>query len=384
MVLLLLMVVGAANTAAPKTPVKLIIDTDIGGGGCNDVDDVVAVCIGHALEQRGEAELLAIVQNTAPLQCAGVISVLNHFYGKDDLPIGAYNISTPGATLEQEDPLPYVPLLANGWPSKIKNTTQVPSAVSVYRKVLASQSDQSVTISSIGIHTNLAALLKSKPDEYSPLDGSELVRQKVKLLAVMGGKYGGMHGSHAGGPACNLCGGCGFAARSYNVHNHLTASAASSYVADHWPSESKLIWSGFEVGVSIQSGGSGFQRCAVAAACKQSQNSSQCDPCAAAMINYEGGPDKSRFSWDPLTTLVAVRGAAGGSTYECHGCKGAKGCCDGRNVIDPLTGNNTWTLGPRSNQTFLVLPDAAAADAAGAAIDELLCQPPKGDFGFGT
>jgi hypothetical protein len=28
----------------------------------------------------------------------------------------------------------------------------------------------------------------------------------------------------------------------------------------------------------------------------------------AAMINYEGGPDKSRFSWDPLTTLVAVRG----------------------------------------------------------------------------
>lgn len=34
---------GAENTA----PVKLIIDTDIGGGGCNDVDDVVAISIAN-------------------------------------------------------------------------------------------------------------------------------------------------------------------------------------------------------------------------------------------------------------------------------------------------------------------------------------------------
>ena len=317
--------------------------------------------MGHALEQRGEAELLAIVQNTAPLQCAGAISVLNHFYGNDDLRIGAYNIATRGATLEQQEPLPYVPMLVNGWPSKVKNTSQVPSAVSVYRRALAGQPHRSVTISSIGIHTNLAALLKSDADAHIPLTGMKLVRQKVKLLAVMGGKYGGMHGSHGGGAACNLCGG------GSNTHNHLTASAASSYVASHWPAESKLVWSGFEVGVSIQSGGRAFQQCAVATAR---------NPCAAALINYEGGPGRSRFSWDPLTTLVAVRGAAGGSTYECHGCASARGCCDGRNVVDPRTGNNTWALGPRTNQTFLVLPDAAAAAEAGAAINKLLCQPP--------
>ena len=98
---------AAATAAAAKAPVKLIIDTDIGGGGCNDVDDVVAVCISHALEQRGELELLAIVQNTAPLQCAGAISVLNTWYGSA-VPIGAYDIATPGATLIQEEPLPYV------------------------------------------------------------------------------------------------------------------------------------------------------------------------------------------------------------------------------------------------------------------------------------
>ena len=63
-------------------PVKLIIDTDIGGGGCNDVDDVVAVCAAHAMANRGEVELLAIVLNTAPPRCVGAISVLNTFYDR--------------------------------------------------------------------------------------------------------------------------------------------------------------------------------------------------------------------------------------------------------------------------------------------------------------
>eukprot|EP01051_Picozoa_sp_SAG22_P010248 SAG22_NODE_910_length_6547_cov_2.044975_2_plen_109_part_00 len=89
----LLSVLCTGAAAKPSVPVKLIIDTDIGGGGCNDVDDVVAVCIANALHDNGEAELLAVVQNTAPLKCAGAISVLNHFYGRDDIPIGAYNIS---------------------------------------------------------------------------------------------------------------------------------------------------------------------------------------------------------------------------------------------------------------------------------------------------
>jgi len=82
-------------------PIKLIIDTDIGGGGCKDVDDVIALGVGNALADNGEAELLAIVLNTAPVRCAGAISVLNHFYGRDFVPIGAYNISTEGLHLTQ-------------------------------------------------------------------------------------------------------------------------------------------------------------------------------------------------------------------------------------------------------------------------------------------
>ena len=109
--LLLVLFLGVGATRPGKNkPVKLIIDTDIGGGGCNDVDDVVvclsslllvlhnnenlfsftvysvhciptihmhnkAVCMANALMDNGEAEILGIVQNTAPLECAGAISV---------------------------------------------------------------------------------------------------------------------------------------------------------------------------------------------------------------------------------------------------------------------------------------------------------------------
>ena len=149
----------------------------------------------------------------------------------------------------------------------------------------------------------------------------------------MGGKY-------PSGSECNLMGG------GSNQHNHLVASAASSYVAANWPPESKLIWSGGEVGKQVQSGGAGFQKCTKVA--------TDTNPIRAAMISYEHGPNKSRYSWDPLTTLVAVRGAAAASCSECTDC-------DGKNVIDPETGENHWVMGPKTNQTYLVLNDGKAA-----------------------
>ena len=52
---------AALAVLAAAAPQKLIVDTDIGGGGCNDVDDVIAVSVAHALADNGEAELLAVV-----------------------------------------------------------------------------------------------------------------------------------------------------------------------------------------------------------------------------------------------------------------------------------------------------------------------------------
>ncbi len=114
--------VGWLSAQAERTPVKLILDTDIGGGACQDVDDVANLCIAHALADLGEAELLAVIQDSSPIYGAGVISVINTYYGRPSLPIGAYKGTdlSPNASYQsfQSD-------LVTNWPSSVKNSSQV-------------------------------------------------------------------------------------------------------------------------------------------------------------------------------------------------------------------------------------------------------------------
>lgn len=67
-------------------PVQLIVDTDFS----IDVDDVGALCAAHQLHDRGEANLLAIIHDTGYDRGVGGISVLNRWYGRDNLRVGAY------------------------------------------------------------------------------------------------------------------------------------------------------------------------------------------------------------------------------------------------------------------------------------------------------
>jgi hypothetical protein len=48
---------------------------------------VAALCMARALVDNSGVELLAVVQNTQPPPCSGVISVLNHHYRRDSVPI---------------------------------------------------------------------------------------------------------------------------------------------------------------------------------------------------------------------------------------------------------------------------------------------------------
>ena len=77
----------AAFTAlVAANPVPLIIDTDLGF----DVDDFGAVCIANELMIMGEADILAIVHNTGYKMGIGGVSSINHYYGHDFIPLGAY------------------------------------------------------------------------------------------------------------------------------------------------------------------------------------------------------------------------------------------------------------------------------------------------------
>ena len=86
---LAVLIVSLLGVASPAA-VPLILDTDMGGGGCRDVDDVAALCMLHALVDNGEVDLLAVVVDTSPPSVPGAVSIINHYYGHDDIPIGSY------------------------------------------------------------------------------------------------------------------------------------------------------------------------------------------------------------------------------------------------------------------------------------------------------
>ena len=72
----------------------------------------------------------------------------------------------------------------------IRDYSQLPDGWQLYRRLLASQPNHSVSIVSTGFVTCLAQLLQSAPDSYSSLNGVELVRRKVKCIYIMGGVFG--------------------------------------------------------------------------------------------------------------------------------------------------------------------------------------------------
>eukprot|EP00931_Biecheleriopsis_adriatica_P043904 TRINITY_DN2508_c0_g1_i1.p1 TRINITY_DN2508_c0_g1~~TRINITY_DN2508_c0_g1_i1.p1 ORF type:complete len:397 (+),score=77.97 TRINITY_DN2508_c0_g1_i1:86-1276(+) len=363
-------------------PVPLIIDTDMS----TDVDDVTALCMAHELDSRGEAHLLGVVHDTGLYQGIGAVSVINHFYGRDDLALGAYKgtfdngseilaegnwqstggVSTgSGAKTIKKTDGPYVKQLVKQFPSPVKNYSQVPDAVKVYRKLLAAQPDHSVVIASIGFLTNLADLLRSGSDAESHLSGVDLVAAKVKQVFVMGGSY--PNSSHLFDDVeheWNFGGGCNWSAPVCP-----TTREATSYFMKHWPSAVPRVFLGFKVGVKILNG-EVFLKPDICPAVADGQ---PLNPCAEAFKAYkpwnlEFWPN--RPSWDPATVLIAVRGLS--PFFEVQSA--------GHNAVNPADGSNAWIAQDadeeRSQQSFVkYVNDTIGPDAVAQAINELICSP---------
>ena len=125
----------------PAAPLRVIFDTDMG----NDVDDPLALDMLYKAVDRGEITLLGILSSKDTEFSPRYIDMMNTWYG---------------------------------YP------------VTLYRRLLAESPDSSVVVVSVGFSTNLGRLLESWGDKYSPLDGIELVKRKVKFCSVMGGSFG--------------------------------------------------------------------------------------------------------------------------------------------------------------------------------------------------
>lgn len=309
----------------------------------------------HALMDAGEVDIRAIVHNAGIPEGIGAVSVLNSFYGRDDIPLGAYKGSfgkvPNGDGWVRGD---YVDDLVENWPSPVKNSSQVPEAVEVYRKVLSEAEDKSVVISSIGFVTNLANLLQSGPDQFSSLTGMELVEAKVKTIVWQGGWYPPLH--KFGQETYNF--NCG---RWY--YDTTGCDGATEIAINNMPSSVQMVYS--EIGAEMFTGG-------VLSTCAGEEN-----PCRAALIDQEGY-GRGRCSWDPVVTLRAVRGNADSVSAT------ETGNGEGRARVD-FWGANTWEEGNQTASSWMVLKGAWEQDfeemessrrATEAVIDELLCRPP--------
>ena len=218
----------AAASLTQAEPVRLIFDTDIG----NDSDDLMALCMIHALQSRGAVDLLAVTITKDHPQAAAFTDAVNTFYGRPDIPIG---VVKGGATPEPGK----FNLLAEAkdadgslrYPHDLKSGEDAPEATRLIRKVLAGQPDNSVTLVQVGFFTNFRRLLESQPDEHSPLNGKELIAKKVKLLSIMAGAFQTINWN-----------------TRYLEYNIVKDIPSAQKLAKEWPSP--VVWSGYEIGIA--------------------------------------------------------------------------------------------------------------------------------------
>jgi hypothetical protein len=253
----------------PPGPVPVIVDTDMNG----DVDDVGALTLINSFAVQGEVNLLACVTNTRDrdLSSGAVCKAINTYYGHPDVPIGVYH----GADAHIQGSS-YTLGVHQKFAPDFPTDDKLPAGVDVYRKALAGAPDNSVVVVSLGLLQNIKDLEDSKPDAVSPLSGEELIKKKVRKLAIM-----------------------------------ANTQKTDQPILDAWPTP--ILWTTY-VGTNIGTG-RGFQ------------NTPETNPSRYAYSLFGSTAAKSaltngRGSWDPVTAWVAIRGPGemfdliGGGSYR--------------------------------------------------------------------
>jgi len=293
----------------------IILDTDIS----SDVDDIGAVAVLHALANQGKAKIVATMVSSGDPWAALCLDSLNSWFGRPGIPVGTIKANAVQDTSE------YTQTIATDYPRTLKTLEDVPGAVSLYRRVLTKQEDNSITLVTVGYLTNLSRLLQSQPDDVSPLDGKALVQRKVKKLVCMGGTY----------PE----------GREWNFYKDIRST---DYVLKQWPTP--IIFCGFEVGQHVETG--------AALSVLPDQN-----PVRLSYLLYNDLTD--RPSWDQMTVLYAVEGTGGQSGIAW------KLSPLGKNVFSPK-GENRWVADHKALNRYLNVKTSTAKSAE--IIDQLMLE----------
>ena len=258
---------GQASFDQGNYPIDIIFDTDFGP----DYDDVGAITLLHGFADSGYVRILATMGSSAHKNAAAAIDVFNTYFGRATIPIGVVR----GPAVSLGDKQHWTDSVIRRYPHRIQTNEESEDALILYRKTLSSHPDRSVTIVSVGFLTNLANLLTSPPDQYSPWNGEELVKRKVRLLVSMAGRF-----------------------PSGTEFNLAQDPGASIQVLSRWPTP--ILFNGFEIGQKIKTG--------LPLIDNEQIHKSPVKDVFAICIPLNSQDSAGRMSWDETAVFVAVKG----------------------------------------------------------------------------
>lgn len=315
-------VIFVCNVKA-QTPV--IFDTDMGP----DYDDVGAISLLHTFADEGKINILATVASTKYDNVAAVLDVFNTYFNRPNIPIGV----PKGQALDLRDSQHWTDSIVQHYPHAVNSNKDVADAAALYRRVLSIQPDKSVTIITVGFLTNLKNLLESKADMFSPLNGEQLVAQKVKQLVSMAGKF--PSGSE------------------FNINRDFVSA---KYVYENWPTP--VLFSGFEIGEKMKVGLPLIHDDSI-------QNSPVKDVFRIS-IPLAAEDSAGRKSWDETATLIGSLGYEKWYTVK-----------RGKILISDKDGSNAWIDDEKGTQAYLVEKTSPAV--VQKLINELIMHQPQKD-----
>ncbi len=185
-------------------------------------------------DKNKQCKLLGVIVDRMGDANAACVDVMNTYYGYGSVPMGVVRngIKKPDVWIDYTGLPDYADEHGKKYFSRTHSDYgQLPDGWQLYRMLLAGAEDKSVSICSLGFLPCLAQLLESEPDEYSPLNGVDLVRQKVKCIYAMGGVFG----------------------KSLEPDFNFSQGMAFSRVFfDKWPDDVALVLSPGEVGDKIE------------------------------------------------------------------------------------------------------------------------------------
>ena len=208
----------------------VILDTDVG----SSTDDLFAMEMLYRYADEGRCKLLGVVVDRHGDDYVALADMMNTYFGYPNLPIGVERggIRNPEVFIDYKNL--YNHKTKEGelmFKRTVSDYSKLPNGWELYRKLLASQPDHSVSICSIGFVTSIVQLLHSEPDDISPLTGVELVRQKVKRLYLMAGV---------------------FTASEEPDYNFLQDPTYAKLLYEAWPRTVPVVFSPMEVGNEIE------------------------------------------------------------------------------------------------------------------------------------